>query len=238
MLVASMVFFAISVASLVMGVRAYSRIEAAREKDRAELRRTTNERRKRALAFVSYRGTDRDLAMACAHRLEAQGYEVVRYDPKQLWDDPMEKIIRSVTTANAFVYVAGASSDWIKAELELSKELGLPFFPVHSVGELDAANAAIRTASEQIDLVARLGCHHPHDREILALKLIGAHTDDLGKDTARGRYAQQWLSLGEIVGAPGHPGYFWDRLKYVGGAFGCYVTLAIGIVLLVIHLLR
>jgi TIR domain-containing protein len=128
MLVASMVFFAISVASLVMGVRAYSRIETARERDRAELRRQTKERRKRALVFVSYRGADRDLAMACAHRLEEQGYDVVKYDPTQLWDDPMERIIRSVTTASAFIYVAGTTSNWIKAELELSKELGLPFF--------------------------------------------------------------------------------------------------------------
>ena len=238
MLVTAMVFFGVSVASFVMAVRAYSRIETAREKDRAELRWQTDERRKRALVFVSYRAPDRELAMACAHRLEEQAYDVVRYDPNQLWGNPMETIVRSVTTASAFIYVAGTTSNWIKAELELANELGLPFFAVHNVDELDAARAAIRTASDQIDLVARLGCHHPHDREMLAIKLIGAHTDDVGKNTARGRYVREFLFLGEIMGAPGHPMYFWDRLQYVAGAFGSYVALAIGIVLLIIHVLR
>ena len=234
MLAAFFVFLALAIASLVMGARAYGRIEAAKGKDSEEFRRITAERRQQAMVFLSYRGADLDAALSCAQWLEAQGYEVVMYDPNQLWDNPLEKIIRSVMTANAVVYLAGMSSDWIKAEIELAGKLGLPFFVVDSRSGLEAQGKALQAAADGIDLVARLGCHHPHDREMLAIKLMGAHTDDLENDSQRGRYARSWLPLGEVVG---DPQYFSDRLKYVGGAFGFYLFLVISISFLIAHLL-
>jgi hypothetical protein len=233
MLITSLIFFALALASMVVAVRAYMRIAAAKDKDRAQLRTTTAARREQALAFISYRGVDAELASSCARRLEAAGYDVVKYDPERLWDDPMSEIIRALTTANAIVYVAGTSSDWIKAEIELSETLGLPFFTVHDESDLESQIESIRDASDGIDLEARLGCHHPHDREMLAIKLMGAHTDDIGKDTPRGRYVQDFLRLGEVAG---DPGYFLDRIKLIIGAFVFYSTLAIAVVLLIVHL--
>ena len=116
----------IAVLSMLAGGLALSRIDQAREEHRPELERTNRKRLDKPLIFLSYRRHDLEMAQESARRLEREGWSVIRYDPNNPWDDEIELIYKTIETASAVGYLDGSSSDWIRAEIELSEKGRVP----------------------------------------------------------------------------------------------------------------
>lgn len=164
--VAAPVLLAGSLVAFLLAWREFRYQAPADRKRIDQLRACTKKRQRSPVVFLSYSGIHKPKALRCAALLREVGYQVVMFDPDQLWEDPAGEVIDAIVTANALLYVSGATepSYWIEGEIRFARMYGVPFFQVVDRGELASVLGEIDRASQEIELVGRLGNESAHAR--------------------------------------------------------------------------
>ena len=221
--------------SLFLIIHGWRGIAREKRKGWAEDAEMIERRRRTPLVFVSFRRTDRALAEEVANILSEGGhYEVIRYDPDHLWDDPTWTIINLLDETAAVVYISGESSSWIEAEREIPRKLSIPAFSVHSVEEFRELLPSIEATIRGPAFEKRIRGAPPHDRDMVSMRVMSEHTGKYREKTKEGQNERDFVAWMEFLSAPR---LALARLEVLAGYLGLCLCVLAAIVLALVHFL-
>jgi len=107
-----------------------------------------------ASVFLSYTRNDLRLARKIARLLWQANIKVAMYNPRDAWEDPMERMYSLAAKPTCVIWFANnrAPTHWILPELEIAAEHETPILKLTSISELPALIAAIRCSDFSADV--------------------------------------------------------------------------------------
>ena len=103
---------------------------------------------------MSYTRADMRLARKIARLLWQSNIEVAMYNPREPWEDPMERMYSLAAKRTCVIWFANNRdpTDWIMPELEIAAEHGTPILKLNSIAELPAVVASVRSGDYSADV--------------------------------------------------------------------------------------
>jgi hypothetical protein len=107
-----------------------------------------------ASVFLSYTRGDMRLARKVARLLWQSNIEVAMYNPRDPWEDPMERMYVLAAKPTCVIWFENnrAPSRWIMPELEIAAENQTPILKLKSISELSALIDAVRCKDFSADV--------------------------------------------------------------------------------------